>query len=120
MANGAEALQQAVNEKPDILVSDIMMPNMDGFQLCRLCKQIEQVRHIPFVFYTSSYTSDKDEQFGLSLGAGAFVRKPADPETLARIIVEVCEKALSKKPRTEYITTKLWSDIGNDGAKPFE
>ncbi len=52
--NGAEALQQAVNEKPDIIVSDIMMPNMDGFQLCRLCKQIEQVRHIPFVFYTSS------------------------------------------------------------------
>ena len=95
VTNGAEALQQAVNEKPDIIVSDIMMPNMDGFQLCRLCKQIEQVRHIPFVFYTSSYTSDKDEQFGLSLGANAFIRKPADPETLARIIVEVCEKAKS-------------------------
>jgi len=90
-----QALQQAVNERPDIIVSDIMMPNMDGFQLCRLCKQIEQVRHIPFVFYTSSYTSDKDEQFGLSLGAIAFVRKPADPETLAKIIVEVCEKAKS-------------------------
>jgi PAS domain S-box-containing protein len=60
-----------------------------------LCKQIEQVRHIPFVFYTSSYTSDKDEQFALSLGANAFIRKPADPETLARVIVEVCEKAKS-------------------------
>ena len=95
VTNGAEALQQAVNEKPDILISDIMMPNMDGFQLCRLCKQIEQVRHIPFVFYTSSYTSDKDEQFGLSLGAVAFIRKPADPETLVRVMVEVCEKAKS-------------------------
>jgi len=95
VTNGAEALQQAVNERPDIIVSDIMMPNMDGFQLCRLCKQIEQVRHIPFIFYTSSYTSDKDKQFGLSLGAVAFIRKPADPETLIRIIVEVCEKAKS-------------------------
>jgi len=47
------------------------------------------------MFYTSSYTSDKDEQFGLSLGASAFIRKPADPEILARIIVEVCEKAKS-------------------------
>jgi PAS domain S-box-containing protein len=68
---------------------------MDGFQLCRLCKQIEQVRHIPFVFYTSSYTSDKDEQFGLSLGANAFIRKPADSEALARKLLEVFEKAKS-------------------------
>jgi len=95
VADGAEALEQAVNEKPDIIVSDIMMPDMDGFQLCRLCKQIEQVRHIPFVFYTSGYTSDKDEQFGLSLGASAFIRKPADSETLSRILLEVCEKAKS-------------------------
>jgi HD-GYP domain-containing protein (c-di-GMP phosphodiesterase class II) len=57
--------------------------------------QIEQVRHIPFVFYTSSYTSDKDEQFGLSLGASAFIRKPADPETLTRILLELFEKSKS-------------------------
>jgi diguanylate cyclase (GGDEF)-like protein/PAS domain S-box-containing protein len=98
VANGAEALEQALKEKPDILVTDILMPHMDGFMLCHLWKQIEQLRHIPFIFYTSSYTSDKDRQFALSLGADAFISKPTDPEKLVRVIVEAYEKAKSGLP----------------------
>ena len=60
-ANGAEALKQALTQPPDIIVSDILMPKMDGYQLCHECKQNEQLKNIPFVFYTATYTSDEDE-----------------------------------------------------------
>ncbi len=49
-ADGAEALEQALARPPDIIVSDILMPNMDGYQLCQQCKQNDKLRDIPFAF----------------------------------------------------------------------
>ena len=98
VANGAEALEGALKEKPDVLVTDILMPHMDGFMLCHLWRQIEQLRHIPFVFYTAIYTSDEDRQFALSIGANAFIRKPTDPEKLVQILLDLFEKAKSGLP----------------------
>jgi len=92
-ANGAEALRQALKEPPDILVTDIMMPEMDGYQLCRQFKQSERLKSIPVVFYTATYTSDEDERFALRLGAAAFIRKPTELDALIRIINEVLEKS---------------------------
>ncbi len=92
-ANGAEALEQALKEPPDILVSDILMPKMDGYQLCHEWRQNEKLRDIPFVFYTATYTSDEDEKFALSLGANTFIRKPTEPDAFIQILEEVFEKA---------------------------
>jgi CheY-like chemotaxis protein len=63
--NGIEALRELRNGPFDLIVSDILMPEMDGFRLCREVKQNEAFRHIPFVFYTATYTSRKDEELGL-------------------------------------------------------
>ena len=52
--DGVEALQQALAQPPDIIVSDIMMPKMDGYQLCQECKQNDKRRDIPFVLYTAT------------------------------------------------------------------
>ncbi|MBW2599857.1 MAG: HD domain-containing protein, partial [Deltaproteobacteria bacterium] len=93
VVHGAEALEQALARPPDIIISDIMMPVMDGFQLCQECKQNEQLKNIPFIFYTATYTSDEDERFALSLGADAFIIKPAEPDTLVRKLSEEFEKA---------------------------
>ena len=93
-ANGVEALEQALTQPPDIILSDIMMPKMDGYQLCHECKQNEQLKNIPFVFYTAAYTSDEDERFALSLGA-TFIRKPAEPDVLVQKLCDVFEKAKS-------------------------
>ena len=94
-ADGAEALQQALAQPPDVIVSDIMMPNMDGYQLCHECKQNDKLRDIPFIFYTATYTSDEDEKFALSLGANTFIRKPTEPDVLVQMLSEVFEKAKS-------------------------
>jgi PAS domain S-box-containing protein len=91
--NGAEALEHALQHFPDIIVSDIMMPVMDGFQLCRECKQDERLKAIPFVFYTATYLSNEDEKFAMSLGPHAFIRKPADIEEMVRILDDILEKA---------------------------
>jgi len=94
-ANGAEALEQALAQPPDIIVSDILMPKMDGYQLCYEWKQNDRLRDIPFIFYTATYTSDEDEKFALSLGANTFIRKPAEPDAFVQILSQVFEKAKS-------------------------
>ncbi|TSA54660.1 MAG: response regulator [Planctomycetaceae bacterium] len=94
--NGVEALEQAMAQPPDIIVSDIMMPEMDGFQLCQECKQNEHLKDIPFIFYTATYTSNEDEKFALSLGADAFILKPAEPDIFVRKLSEEFEKAKLK------------------------
>jgi PAS domain S-box-containing protein len=91
--DGVDALEKAQKSLPDILVSDILMPRMDGYKLCYEWKQHKQLKDIPFVFYTAIYTSGKDEKFGLSLGANLFIRKPLEPEALAKILSQVFEQA---------------------------
>ncbi|MGD9116805.1 MAG: PAS domain S-box protein [Dehalococcoidia bacterium] len=97
VADGFEALEQARKSPPDILVSDILMPRMDGYKLCYEWKQDKRLKAIPFVFYTAIYTSKEDEKFGLSLGASLFIRKPIEPESLARILSQVFEQAREGK-----------------------
>jgi len=87
--NGKEALERLQEESFDLIISDILMPVMDGFQLCWECKTKAQWRDIPFIFYTATYTEKKDEAFALALGADRFVVKPQDPERLLEILKEV-------------------------------
>ena len=77
--NGKEALDKAYAAPPDLIVSDILMPVMDGYALCRQWKSDDQLKHIPLVFYTATYTEHRDEVFALKLGADRFVLKPQDP-----------------------------------------
>ena len=91
--DGAEALAAARSTPPDLVVSDILMPKMDGFALCRAWRADDRLAAIPFMFYTATYTEPKDEAFALGLGADCFVVKPQDPEVLAGSIAALLEKA---------------------------
>ncbi len=91
--DGVDALEKALKDTPDILVSDILMPRMDGYQLCYEWKQDKRLKGIPFVFCTAIYTSGEDEKFALSLGANLFIRKPIEPEALAKILSRAFEQA---------------------------
>ena len=91
-SNGMEALASARANAPDLIISDILMPGMDGFALCRQWKQDPHLQRIPFVFYTATYTDPKDEQFALSLGADLFLVKPQEPEEFMNQIARVLKQ----------------------------
>ncbi|WNM61329.1 response regulator [Candidatus Nitrospira neomarina] len=104
--NGAQALEKLHVKNFDLIVSDILMPVMDGFQLCRNVKKEEQLKAIPLVFYTATYTDEKDEEFALGLGADRFIRKPKEPDEFMKIIKGIVSdrkqgKVISKPPDSQ-------------------
>lgn len=82
--DGAEALKHARRELPDLVISDVLMPVMDGYQLCREWRADPQLAEVPLVFYTANYTSPEDEAFAYALGADRFLLKPMDPIDILR------------------------------------
>jgi len=91
--NGVEALLSARAMPPDLVVSDILMPLMDGYTLCREWRADESLRKIPFIYYTATFTSHQDEALALSLLADRFVIKPKEPDELMGIIRQVLSSA---------------------------
>lgn len=100
--NGAEALTRARQEPPNLIISDLLMPVMDGYTLLRQWKADERLQNIPFVVYTATYTEPRDERLALDLGADAFTIKPVEPE----LFVARIEEVLEKKARGELPPTK--------------
>jgi PAS domain S-box-containing protein len=95
--NGRAALNTAQTDPPDLVVSDILMPVMDGYALCRQWRLDERLKQIPFVFYTATYTDPKDEAFAESLGADRFILKPQEPELLLTMLQEVMKEGFVAK-----------------------
>ena len=87
--HGAEALQILEHEPVDLVVTDALMPVMDGFELCRSIRTRESLRHLPVVFYTSSYTEVEDQALARKVGASRYVGKPVEPSELVSILCEV-------------------------------
>ena len=95
--HGVEALLKAYEAPPDLVISDLLMPIMDGFTLLRLWKANERLNHIPFVVYTATYTEPKDERLAIDMGADAFIIKPAEPEAFIARIKGVLKQAEADK-----------------------
>ena len=88
-ADGAAALTDARNSPPDLVVSDLLMPVLDGYALLRHWRADARLKDVPFVVYTATYTAPQDRQLALALGADAFIVKPAEPEDLVAAIQDV-------------------------------
>jgi len=84
--NGAEALERFRTESIDMIISDVLMPVMDGFKFCKEVKEKDELKNIPFIFYTATYKDKRDEKLALKLGADKYILKPMDPEELIKII----------------------------------
>ena len=98
-SNGLDALKLAERGVYDLIIADILMPRMDGFQLCRELKKDARLRHIPFIFYTATYTDPRDASLALSLGADRFLIKPLEADVLIREINEVVANKVPLDPQ---------------------
>jgi CheY-like chemotaxis protein len=87
-ADGIEALEILAREKVDAVLSDILMPRMDGYRLCHEIRTNIGLSHLPIVIYTSTYTSPSDEKLARSLGADRFLKKPAPFESVLTALHE--------------------------------
>jgi two-component system, cell cycle sensor histidine kinase and response regulator CckA len=90
-AEGAEALKLLTSEKFDAMISDILMPNMDGYRLCFEVRKTPEIKDLPIILYSSTYLSPSDRDLALRFGASAFLEKPAAPEKLEEVLREVAK-----------------------------
>ncbi len=96
--DGLEALKMAKASPCDLIISDILMPEMDGFILCQEVMKDPQLKKIPFIFYTASYADPKDEQLARYMGASYYILKPLEPMNLLKIV----DQALQEKNKRRF------------------
>ena len=95
-ADGIEALQILAHETVDAVISDILMPNMDGFRLCHEIRKNERLRTLPFVIYTATYTSPEDMKLAQTVGADKYLTKPAPTADVLKALREVMAKKAAR------------------------
>lgn len=78
--NGVEALEK-LSEKPDLIILDVMMPKMDGYETCAKIRAMDEFKNTPIIFLTAK-SSELDEVHGLNIGADDFIQKPISPKKL--------------------------------------
>jgi CheY-like chemotaxis protein len=90
-SNGEEALQLALKEKPDLILSDVRMPKMTGYEVCKRLKADPEMQHIPVVFL-SAKGQEAEVQTGLAVGATDYLLKPFAPDQLMARVAEILAK----------------------------
>lgn len=85
--DGEEALTQAYAEKPDLVLLDVMMPKKNGFEVCRILKEDESMKHVPVVICTAK-GSDADKMEGVMARADAYIIKPFDVANLMETVTQ--------------------------------
>jgi PAS domain S-box-containing protein len=110
-ANGVQALTNARREQPDLIISDIMMPEMDGFELCYTLKHDPELEHIPVIFCTATYVDSADERLALQLGAERFMLKPIEPQQLLDTVAEFEHQ---RPPREHASRPQMQDHLGHE------
>ena len=94
--DGVEALQILAREKVDAIISDILMPNMDGFRLCHEIRKSESLCALPFIIYTSTYNSPDDLKLAQTIGADKYITKPAPAGAMLAALREVVDQKAAR------------------------
>jgi signal transduction histidine kinase len=96
-ANGQQGIEKLRQDSFNLIISDLLMPEMDGYQLLYNIKADPNLKKIPFVVYTATYTDKKDEDLAFAMGASAFLIKPAEDEPFFSKMEEVLQRSASGK-----------------------
>lgn len=86
--DGQEGLTKAKEEKPDLIMLDLMLPKMDGYKVCRMLKFDTKYKHISIIMFTAR-AQESDEKMGMEVGADAYITKPFEPAVLIAKIKEL-------------------------------
>jgi CheY-like chemotaxis protein len=95
--NGEEALEVIEKTRPVLIVTDILMPKMDGYAFIQKLRINPETRAIPVVFLSATYVTPEDKNFALSLGAARFMEKPIDTEDFLLTVAEI----ITQQPFTQ-------------------
>ncbi len=87
--DGKEALLKIRANAPDLVISDILMPLMDGFTLCHEIRRDPEWHNLPLIFYTGTYLEPAHEKLAMALGATAFITKPQEPDRLLQVVENI-------------------------------
>jgi len=96
--NGHEALQTIQRERPALVITDIMMPRLDGFGLVHRLRINPETREIPVIFLTATYVALEDKAFALNIGATRFIEKPVNFEKFLETVEELMTKEIPPTP----------------------
>jgi DNA-binding response OmpR family regulator len=97
--NGQEALDILEKETPALIISDILMPKLDGFSLVQKLRSNPKTQSIPIIFLSATYVTPEDRTFAMSLGASRFIEKPIDTEEFLLTIAELLSQEQITIPR---------------------
>lgn len=98
--NGQEALEHVRRERPALVITDIMMPKLDGFGLVHRLRIDPETRDIPVIFLTATYVALEDKAFALNIGATRFIEKPVNFEKFLETIDELLTQGAPAAPAT--------------------
>lgn len=96
--NGQEAIEIIQREHPAMIITDILMPRMDGFTLAHTLRKDPRTGQIPLIFLSATYLNSEDKAFALSLGASRFIEKPIDTEEFLLTIAEILTMGIADLP----------------------
>jgi two-component system, OmpR family, alkaline phosphatase synthesis response regulator PhoP len=95
--DGEQALEKVKSEKPDLIVLDIMMPKLDGYEVCKNIKSSATTQHIP-VILLSAKGRNVDQKLGFDVGADDYITKPFSPRKLVERINQLLGQTVTEKP----------------------
>jgi len=88
--DGEDALRQAREDNPDLIILDIMLPKLDGYKVCHLLKSDQRYKHIPILMLTAK-AQQKDKALGMEIGADEYITKPFEMNELMEKIKSYCK-----------------------------
>jgi signal transduction histidine kinase/CheY-like chemotaxis protein len=106
VCNGNDALDSAKTWNPDLIITDILMPEMDGFELCRKVSEDATLSRIPIIVYTATYVDSRDENLALSLGASRFIIKPMELLDFIVVVNKVIEESGTRQVPVKVATVE--------------
>jgi len=97
--NGQEALERIAEQLPALIITDILMPKMDGYAFVQKLRTTPKTLNIPVIFLSATYVTPEDKAFAMSLGASRFIEKPIDTEEFLLTIAELLVEGHTTTPR---------------------